>query len=243
MPGDAETLGHDPHLRARREAVAQFLVEDPARPVLRAPARHHLERVLRVRRGESVVVNDGAGAWAMCTYEGEATLALASEVRIEPTPTLRRTVGFAPVKAERPEWMVQKLTELGVDEIVMLDTVHSVVRFDEDRAKVVLARLHAVGAEAAQQCRRVHLPVILGPATPAEVLEGAPSGSVGICDPTGECTPGGFATLLVGPEGGWEESERALGPNVSLGAHVLRAETAVIAAGLGIFAHPLDTVQ
>ena len=70
------------------------------------------------------------------------------------------TVAFAPVKGERPEWVVQKLTELGIDRIVPLLSERSVVRWSGARGKATVERLRRVAREAAAQCRRVWLPEV-----------------------------------------------------------------------------------
>ena len=64
------------------------------------------------------------------------------------------TVVFAPVKGERPEWVVQKLTELGIDRIVPLRSERSVVRWTGQRGQATVERLRRVAREAAAQCRR-----------------------------------------------------------------------------------------
>ena len=68
------------------------------------------------------------------------------------------TVAFAPTKGERPEWVVQKLTELGVDRIVPLISERSVVRWAGERGAGAVERLRRVAREAAAQSRRVWLP-------------------------------------------------------------------------------------
>ncbi len=73
------------------------------------------------------------------------------------------TIAVAIPKHDRPEWLVQKPTELGVDRIVFLHAERSVVRWDGDRAERHLARLAAVAVEALMQSRRVWLPEIVGP--------------------------------------------------------------------------------
>ncbi len=70
------------------------------------------------------------------------------------------TVAFAPTKGERPEWVVQKLTELGIDRIVPLVSERSVVRWEGGRGQKAVERLRRVAREAAAQCRRVWLPEI-----------------------------------------------------------------------------------
>ena len=68
------------------------------------------------------------------------------------------TVAFAPTKGERPEWVVQKLTELGVDRIVPLISERSVIRWAGERGTGAVERLRRVAREAAAQSRRVWLP-------------------------------------------------------------------------------------
>ena len=71
----------------------------------------------------------------------------------EPAAVPALTVAFAPVKGERPEWVVQKLTELGIDRIVPLVSERSVVRWSGARGKATVERLRRVAREAAAQCR------------------------------------------------------------------------------------------
>ena len=89
------------------------IVADVASPNLEADDRHHLERVLRLRLGASVSVTDGAGAWRWCRFGPD--LLIDGEIECVPAPTPMITVAFALVKGQKPELVVQKLTELGVD--------------------------------------------------------------------------------------------------------------------------------
>ena len=121
----------------RAAAAAQVLVDDPADPAVGADDRHHLARVLRLRAGEPVVATDGRGHWSLCRYRGDevgrelgAILEPDGPVTFEPAPSPGLTVAFAPAKGDRPEWVVQKLTELGIDRIVPLAAARSVVRWD-----------------------------------------------------------------------------------------------------------------
>ena len=77
-----------------------------------------------------------------------------------PAPSRALTVAFAPVKGERPEWVVQKLTELGIDRIVPLRSERSVVRWTGARGQASVEKLRRVAREAAAQCRRVWLPEV-----------------------------------------------------------------------------------
>jgi 16S rRNA (uracil1498-N3)-methyltransferase len=203
-------------------------VEDVDAPALGDTDRHHLERVLRVRPGDAVVVSDGAGGWRDGT--------LASAGTVEPTGAVQRveratpaiTVAFAITKGERPELAVQKLTELGADTIVPFTAARSVVRWDGGRAAGHVERLRRVAREAAMQSRRPWLPEVSDLATfdDATAIPGAAIADVDGLPPSLD-----NPAILVGPEGGWTDDERACGlPAVALGPHVLRAETAAMAA-------------
>lgn len=208
-----------------------FFVADLDQPELEPADAHHLTRVLRIRSGDGVLVSDGRGAWRPCRLAG---------VALEPTGPITQvpraapvlTVAFALVKGQRPELVAQKLTELGVDTIVPFVAERSVVRWDADRAETNARRLHRVAREAAMQSRRCWLPDVTQVQTFAAVadLRGAAQADRGGA-PVTLATP----TVLIGPEGGWSDRERAVElPVVGLGPHVLRAETASIAAGVAL---------
>jgi len=201
-----------------------------------APAdAHHLGRVLRLRVGESVGVSDGAGRWRPCVVAaaGDVRLEPAGPVRTEPAPHPPLTIGFSLVKGDRPELVVQKLTELGIDRILPLAAARSVVRWDPARAAKGVARLRQVAREAAMQARRARLPEVADVQTVAAAAQAAGVGGA-LCD-QGGATPPGLArsTLLIGPEGGWDPDELRCGlPTVALGPTTLRSETAAIAAAV-----------
>lgn len=207
---------------------AHAFVDDLDTPELRPDDRHHLERVLRLRRGAAVTVADGAGAWRVVRFG--PVLEPDGPVQHEPQPEPPVGVAFAVVKRDRPELVVQKLTELGVDRITPFTAARSVVRWDADRAGRHADRLRRVAREAAMQSRRCRLPTVDGVRSWDDVaaLPGAAR-----CDRTGTRGPSlAHPTLLVGPEGGWDPSETpAQVPVVTLGTTVLRAETAAILAG------------
>jgi 16S rRNA (uracil1498-N3)-methyltransferase len=196
-------------------------------PVLTPEDRHHLERVLRLRSGDEITVSDGAGGRLVCRF-GPA-LEPVGEVERVPRPAPEVTVAFAVVKGERPEWAVQKLTEIGVDRIVPLVTARSVVRWPTGDAGGQVARLRRVAREAAVQSRRVWLPVVEG-VTPFAALAGEVGAA--LAHAGGGPPALGRPTVLVGPEGGWDDDELGAAPAlVGLGPSVLRTETAATVAG------------
>ena len=226
-----------------RRAAAQVLVEDLAAPELGPEDAHHLGRVLRLRAGDEVCATDGRGGWRSARFVDGGQLEPDGKVHTEARPGPELTVAFAPVKGDRPELVVQKLTEVGVDRIVLLETARSVVRWDGDRAAKQMARLRRVAREACGQSRRLWLPEVGlgrgapdGPVAPSSALSvlGAP-GTV-LAEPGGAPPGPGVTAVLVGPEGGWtaEELSAADGAGAgrcTLGPHVLRSETAAIVAG------------
>jgi 16S rRNA (uracil1498-N3)-methyltransferase len=212
------------------EAKAHAFVVDLAAPELAEADRHHLERVLRLRAGEAVTVSDGRGRWRACRVAAAGELVVDGPVVTADEPRPLLTVAFALVKGERPEWVVQKLTELGIDRVVPFVAERSVVRWDEGKAARNHERFVQVAREASMQSRRVWLPAVDAVTSfrAAAALPGA-----ALADRGGERPSLATPTLLVGPEGGWSEAERATPLRcVGLGPTVLRAETAAVAAGV-----------
>ena len=238
--GHRVPLAPDPVLVA---AASMVFVDDPTSPVVDDDDIRHLLDVLRLRSGELVVASDGQGRWVPCRVVASAQV--KGSRGADPTGLLlpdgpavveRRlgpelTVAFTPTKGDRPEWVAQKLTELGVDRIVPLRTSRSVVRWEGDRGAKAVDRLRRVAREAAAQCRRARLPEVTGVCRLDE-LAGVAGATVALAD-LGGGPPGlGCPVVAIGPEGGWDPDERAgFGSTVGLGGTVLRAETAAIAAG------------
>jgi 16S rRNA (uracil1498-N3)-methyltransferase len=215
-------------------AAAHVFVADLDAPVVSDEDLHHLARVLRLRHGEVVTASDGAGRWRACSFAEAAALRVTGDVECSPAPPPAITVGFALTKGERPEWTVQKLTEVGVDRIVPVAAARSVVRLAGDRAAAQHRRWEKVAREAAMQSRRVWLPVV-GPVTPFAIALG--QGVSGISEAGGEAPSLARPAVLVGPEGGWSEEELTAADacgaaRVGLGDTVLRAETAALAVAV-----------
>jgi 16S rRNA (uracil1498-N3)-methyltransferase len=226
-------------MTAARSAAAHVFVVDLDRPEPDDDDWYHLQRVLRLRPGESVTAADGRGRWRVCRMAAEAQrLEPDAPVVEEPHPSPLVAVGFAPVKGDRPEWTVQKLTELGVDLIVPFTAARSVVRWDAERREHHLRRLRRVAREAAMQARRAWLPEVaeltdLAGATRGMRTAGANGpDAVALAEPGGGPLTDASRAVLVGPEGGWTPEELGSGlPTVGLSATILRAETAAVAVG------------
>ncbi len=202
---------------------------------------HHLARVRRLRVGEEVTVADGAGRWRpyrIAAVDGPALdLAAVGDECQEPVPTPALAVAFALTKGVKPETVVRQLTELGVDEILPVVAHRSVARPKSERVGGLDERFVRVAREAAMQSHRARLPRIgaLGPLEGVAGRSGLVLAARGGSMPTGLGNPGGGGwTVLVGPEGGFAAEDLARlparVPTLGVGPHVLRAETAAVAA-------------
>ncbi|MCA1690939.1 MAG: 16S rRNA (uracil(1498)-N(3))-methyltransferase [Actinobacteria bacterium] len=223
-------------------ARAHVFVADLDRPELSSSDRHHLERVLRLRPGDPVTVSDGRGRWRPCRFGPGATVDQPGETVQESRPQPQVTVAFALTKGERPEWTVQKLTELGVDRIVPFVAERSVVRWDVHRAATQSERWRRIAREAASQSCRTWLPDVEDIGTFAEVAS-RPGAALAAMD--GRPPSLAHPLMLVGPEGGWSTGELATAaalPRIVLGSQVLRAETAAVTAGALLCALRLGVV-
>lgn len=221
--------GSRPASPAALGAPAHAFVDDVGSPALAPDDAHHLGRVLRLRAGDLVTVADGRGAWRPCTFAPPGALEPVGDVVHEPAPVPALTVALAVTKGERPEVAVQKLTELGVDRVLLFHARRSVARWEGERAQRHLERLRRVAREASVQSRRVWLPEI-GPLADLASVLALPGAA--LADPGGAPPSLAHPVVVVGPEGGFTEEERALAARtVALGPLVLRAETAAMAAG------------
>src|SRR5690242_36090 len=141
-------------------------VDDLEHPDLGADDLHHLTRVLRLRAGAALTVGDGRGRWRPARLDG-LTVEPTGPIEAVEAPPPPVAVGFALVKGDKPEVVVQKLTELGVDRIVPFRAARSVVVWDDARAAKAVARLRQVARAAAMQSHRPTLPEV----TPVASLE------------------------------------------------------------------------
>jgi 16S rRNA (uracil1498-N3)-methyltransferase len=209
-------------------------------------AAYHVARVLRLRAGAPLVVFDGSGQDFRCeilSVEGERVRVSVGEraqgLRESP---LRITLVQAISRSERMDWTLQKATELGVGSIVPVMSARSVVRLDERQAERKLRHWKVIVAGACEQCGRSTLPEVRAPLELRRFLTDAPrEGQRLVLSPSGPASLAGLAStasrveLLIGPEGGLDDSEleaaaRAGFSPVRLGPRVLRTETAGIVA-------------
>ena len=190
---------------------------------------HHLSRVLRLREGAVISVRDGAGRWRLATVVGERQamrIEATGDVEFEAPRGAPPVLATAMPKGERLDWLVQKVTELGVGRLQLLDADHSVVRWKSSDIDKKLLRLKRIAESAAQQSRRTVLLEVLPPIKASDILAGA-----AVAEPGGRALTASDRIVAIGPEGGWSNAELAVaGDRVTLGFNVLRTETAAVAA-------------
>ncbi len=218
-----------------RNSEAHVFVESLSSPQLAFEDEHHLDRSLRLEETDPVSVSDGQGRWATATWSRRRGLELTSQIHTEPErPSL--TIGCAIPKGDRPELVVQKLTELGINRISFFETSRSVVRWDAERRSKQSERLNRIAREAAMQSRRTFLPRIEF-TTFDRIIE---QNGMAIAEPGGRDPIDAVVTgILIGPEGGFDRDELDFAvPKIGLSRHILRVETAaIVAAAMLVTSH------
>jgi len=229
-----------PPKSAPRLFVEQVLGEG-AQVALDGPQAHYLGRVMRVAPGDAVILCDNVtGEWAARVAEaGKRDAVLVVETLLRPREAVPNfTLCAALLKKDRFDLVLEKACELGVRRIQPVLTRRCVAD------KLNLERARAILIEAAEQCARTALPELLAPVKLDALLKSWESGrALFFADENGgEPAAAAFAAhpgpaaLLIGPEGGFDEAERAairaLPPTraITLGPRILRGETAAIAA-------------
>jgi 16S rRNA (uracil1498-N3)-methyltransferase len=223
---------------------------------------HHLRDSLRLRPGDSLVLNDGDGTRYRVEVTHVTSHAIDSRIIDRQTEPARNTspivLGQALIKGDKMDWVIQKATELGVATIVPTHSTHSVIKPNPERLEHQRSRWGRIARDAAQQSERWTIPTIADPVDLAEICRqyasaplkgmlverssGASLATISL--PLGSQQ---WIVLLVGPEGGWapEEQHHAREQGflpLTLGPRILRAETAAIAA-LSILQSRLDEMM
>ncbi|MBL88863.1 MAG: hypothetical protein CL517_01130 [Actinobacteria bacterium] len=207
--------------------LPHVFVDEIENPEMGDEDDHHFGRVLRLRHGDRITVSDGQGNWRECIYG--PTIDVVGEIFFQPKPEIEITIGFALVKKGKPELIVQKLTELGVDKIVPTVAQRSVVHWSEKKIVENERRLNRIAREAAMQSRQVRIPKVSKTQHFSDLvqLKGA-----ALAHPGGKKLSLKHPFLIIGPEGGWTDEETAGRECFSLGQSILRSETAAISAGV-----------
>jgi 16S rRNA (uracil1498-N3)-methyltransferase len=208
----------------------------------------HLARVLRAEPGQHYELSDNHRAYLVeISAVGPQRIAFRILEPLSadaPAPSL--TLFAALIKFDRFEWLVEKATELGVTRIVPVNAGRAEKGLASAAAKRV-ERWRKIARESSQQARRIQRPEIAPPAEFSAALTDSSRYRYFLEEQPGaapllRALPPELArvsedaiAIFTGPEGGWTDGERTLANEagwtpVSLGHHILRAETAAIAA-------------
>jgi 16S rRNA (uracil1498-N3)-methyltransferase len=214
--------------------------------VLPESAAQHVAKVLRLRAGDPLVLFDGRGrdheAEIVSIVQGRVTARVLERRAGVAASPLAITLVQGVSRAERMDLTLQKATELGVHAIAPVLTARGVVRLDGEQAVRKLRHWRSIVVSACEQSGRSVVPEVRPCATLSSFLaEPAQAGTRILLDPAGAhslaslADPGASLELLIGPEGGLDESERAAAreagfQSVRVGPRILRTETAGLAA-------------
>lgn len=210
----------------------------------------HLRDSLRIRVGEIVLFGDGVSRHyrtEVTTLTRQRLTGRIIQTVTQPTPRGSTLIlGQALLKGDKMDWVIQKATELGMDELVPMESRHSVVQLKADRVDRQLTRWQRIAFEAAQQSEQWRVPTLSPTRSLAALLTSRATGTTTLM--LAERRQGmtlqavelpqdvsGSVLILIGPEGGWSKEEVQLAEQanvipVTLGRKILRAETAAIAA-------------
>ena len=209
---------------------------------------NHIKNVLRMKPGEEIAVSNGQdGKEYRCgivSIEEEKVICELRFVKEDGLELSSRVHLFQGLpKADKMELIIQKAVELGVYEIVPVETKRAVVKLDAKKAKQKTERWQAIAEAAAKQSKRRIVPQVSEPITFGQALKQAESMEVKLIpyelaegmertkEVISHLPEGADIAVFIGPEGGFEEAEIAKAKEngvepITLGKRILRTETA-----------------
>jgi len=215
---------------------------------------HHLIQVVRVRNGELIEALDAKGAKCEVEVEllgkGKAQVHLRSEIIRDPRlAALPILLEMAILKGDAMEWTVEKAVELGVRTFIPVLCAHGVVQIDRKGPTFYQERWQKIADQSLKQCGRLERMEVREPLELGNLLmekrplrlwadEGARAQSPHVFEALAKCPVTDRlkgVSILIGPEGGWSDQERAMlsrsdATSTSLGPWIYRAETAALFA-------------
>lgn len=218
--------------------------------VLEGPAARQISKVLRLKPGDAITLLDGCGNAYQAeirTVSPDCVIAAISANQLDVNePKLRLVLASCLPKSDRIEFIIQKCTELGISEMLLVQSERTVTRVDAGSQPKKLDRWRRIASEAAEQCGRSRVPCLTGVMEYAELMALIPQFPLTIIaweEEDGLSLPQALrdkhdvesVLLIIGPEGGLtekevEEAKSAGACSVTLGRRLLRTDTAAIAA-------------
>lgn len=207
---------------------------------------HHIANVLRMSQGDALIVFNGQGGEYECSIDAlqkhSVLLRVLSKGEVNRESPLAIVLAQGISRGERMDYTVQKATELGISEIQPMFTEFCSVKLAEDRVEKKIAHWQAIAVSAAEQSGRTAIPLIKKPLQFREVLKSSGTLLIGDTEASEPIKHLSLTkppiVLLIGPEGGFADSEiseavKAGAKRISLGPRTLRTETAgLVAAAL-----------
>lgn len=211
----------------------------------------HMKNVLRMRTGEKVSISNQCGKRYECVLEAfdeqRAILSIVQEKEEDQELDSRIYLFQGLAKGEKMEWIVQKAVELGVYEIIPVETKRSIVKLDEKKSHKKIERWQTIAQSGAKQSGRGIIPRVHDILSFEKALEYAKEIDIKLIpyecaenmektrETIGTIAKGKSVAVFIGPEGGFEESEihkamEHLVLPITLGKRILRTETAGIVA-------------
>lgn len=209
----------------------------------------HISKVLRCKVGEKLEICDKDNSEYVCEItdisKNQVDLNIIEKNEIKRESDLKVKLYQGLPKSTKMEFILQKLTEVGVDEIILVSTKRSVVKVDDKKEGKKLERWERIIYEAAKQSKRGKIPTLRGVLSFDEALDDMKNNDMNICPYENEKTVSIKSAIrkadinnigiFVGPEGGFEEEEIQTLQDidskvVSLGPRILRTETASVVA-------------
>ena len=209
----------------------------------------HISKVLRCRVGDELEICDNDNNEYICEItsidKSEVQLNIIDKVDIKRESDLKIKVYQGLPKGPKMEMILQKLTEVGVDEIILVQTKRTVVKVEDKKEDKKIERWERIIYEAAKQSKRGKIPKLRGILSFKEALSDMGKNDLNIAPYENERTKSikqaikgqdiNNIGIFVGPEGGFEDTEikdieDIGGQSVSLGPRILRTETASLVA-------------
>ena len=211
-------------------------------------ASHYLTRVLRGQLGQGVELFNGDG----CSYlakiialdKKRTQVSVGEMIRQEPPAVLQLHLYQSLVSNDKMDLVIQKSTELGVTSITPLTTERSEVKLNSERLERKVQHWSKIAISACEQCGRNRLPTLHPTLSFNQALQNSEAHHFLMLEPSlgkslSELESAGQFSLLVGPEGGFSDTEISLAKDagvqlLKMGPRVLRTETAGLAALSGL---------
>lgn len=211
---------------------------------------NHIKNVLRMKQGDTFLVSE-SGASSLCSlqsFESESVVARIIEENYQNTNLPVKIYLFQGLpKGDKMELIIQKAVELGAEAIIPIEMNRCVVKLDEKKKKSKISRWQSIAESAAKQSKRTIIPEICDVITYKQLVQRiaeidhflvpyeCKNGMADTKAALKNIKSGESVGILIGPEGGFEESEitaaiEAGAKTISLGKRILRTETAAITA-------------